>query len=241
MRIKITLQYNGTPFQGSQVQKSTSNTVMGMLQHAFHRLGIDTLPVASGRTDKGVHATGQVVHCDLPPHWHDTARLKTVLNRHLPAAIRIRSIDYVAADFHARFSAKRRIYRYILSEAEPNPFEWDFITFSEALDVPLIDDAMKAFVGEHDFSRFKKIGSETPHDRRIIYRAFAYRHRGKVVLTFEGNGFLRSQIRLMVGFLLQINAGKRTKADLIEQLACRADYKVKPAPHNGLYLARIKY
>ena len=242
MRVKITLQYNGTTFMGSQVQKSTSNTVMGALQHAFHRLGIDTVPVASGRTDRGVHATGQVVHCDLPPHWHHYERLKTILNRHLPSAIHIRSIHAAAADFHARFSAKRRVYRYIMSEAEPNPFEADFITFSgTALDVALLNDAMGAFVGTHNFERFKKSGSDTSHDLRIIYKAFAYRWRGKVVLTFEGSGFLRSQIRMMVGFLLQINAGRRSKADLAEQLGCRADFKIKPAPHNGLYLARIKY
>ena len=241
MRIKITLSYNGTTYAGSQVQKSTPNTVMGTLQHAFRRLGIDALPVASGRTDRGVHATGQVVHCDVPQHWHDTARLQVMLNRQLPPSIRIRAIKTVAGDFHARFSARRRVYRYILSEAEPSPFEWDFVTFTQSLDLGRINDAMTAFLGTHDFTRFKKTGSETPSDRRTVYRAFAYRHRGKVVFTFEGSAFLRSQIRLMVGFLLQVNAGKRSREELVEQLACRADYKIPPAPHNGLYLAKIKY
>ena len=242
MRVKITLLYNGTTFMGSQVQKSTANTVMGSLQHAFHRLGIDTVPVASGRTDRGVHATGQVVHCDLPEHWHHYERLKSVLNRHLPSSIHVRSIVPVAGDFHARFSAKRRVYRYIISESEPNPFEADFVTFSDTpINVALLNDAMAAYVGTHDFTYFRKTGSDTHHDRRIIYKAFAYRWHGKVVLNFEGNGFLRSQIRMMVGFLLQINGGKRSKADLVEQLACRTDFKTKPAPHNGLYLARIKY
>jgi tRNA pseudouridine38-40 synthase len=241
MRIKITLQYNGTDFFGSQVQKETKETVMGVLQHAFHRLGIDAVPVASGRTDKGVHATGQVVHCDLPDYWHDMVKLKTMLNRRLPASIRIRSIKHVASDFHARFSATRRVYRYIISETEPSPFEWDFVTFTDALDLDMINDAMKAYLGTHDFVKFKKTGSETAHDRRTIYKAFAYRHRGKVIFTFEGNSFLRSQIRMMVGFLFLINSGKRSKEDLIDQLACRSDFKIKPAPHNGLYLAKIKY
>lgn len=241
MRVKITLQYNGTGFFGSQVQKETKQTVMGVVQHAFHRLGIDTSPVASGRTDKGVHATGQVVHCDLPEYWHDTVKLKTMINRHLPPSVRIRSIKRVAPDFHARFSATRRVYRYIFSEAEPTPFEWDFVTFTAPLDLEKINDAMETYLGSHDFVKFKKTGSETAHDRRTIFKAFAYRHRGKVVFTFEGNSFLRSQIRMMVGFLLLINSGKRTKGDLVEQLACRADFKIKPAPHNGLYLAKIKY
>jgi tRNA pseudouridine38-40 synthase len=241
MRVRITLAYNGTTFMGSQEQTSTGNTVMGTLHRALARLGIDARPVASGRTDSGVHATGQVVHCDLPPHWGDIGKLRSVLNRQLPPAIRIRRIEPVHPEFHARFSARRRVYRYVLSEAEPNPFEHDFVTFSPPLDVAKIDDAIQAFVGTHDFEKFKKTGSETAHDRRTIFKASAYRWRGKVILRIEGNGFLRSQIRMMVGFLLDISAGKRTKEELIRQLECEADYKIKPAPHNGLYLAKIYY
>ncbi len=241
MRVKITLAYNGTSFMGSQMQTSTGNTVMGALHRALARLGIDALPVASGRTDSGVHASGQVVHCDLPAHWSDIGKLKWVLNRQLPPSVRIRRVEPVHPEFHARFSARRRVYRYLLSEAEPNPFEWDFVTFCDPLDVAKIDDAMQAFVGTHDFERFKKTGSETAHDRRTIYSARAYRHKGRVVLRIEGNGFLRSQIRLMVGFLLAISAGKRSKEDLVRQLACEADFKIPPAPHNGLYLAKIYY
>lgn len=241
MRIKITLQYNGTSFFGSQIQTETPHTVMGTLEHAFRRLGIDTVAVAAGRTDRGVHATGQVVHCDLPDYWHNITKLKVVLNRQLPPTICIRTIRIVANDFHARFHAKRRRYRYILSEREPSPFEWDFVTFSEKLDVAAINRAMKTFVGTHDFTYFKKTGSETSHDRRTIYRAFAYRHRDKTVLVFEGSAFLRSQVRMMVGFLLAINSGKRTVEELERQLACKTVYFDKPAPHNGLYLARISY
>ncbi len=241
MRVKIVLQYNGTSFMGSQTQTTTANTVMGVLHHAMQRLGINAVPVASGRTDRGVHATGQTVHCDLPPHWEEYKDLRHSLNRHLPPTIRIRSLTPVSDAFHARFSAKRRVYRYLLSESEPNPFEWDFVTFSPPLDTGVLNAAMKTFLGTHDFSRFKKSGSETKNDVRTIYRAFAYRHGGRVVLTFEGNGFLRSQIRMMVGFLLEVNAGRRTVQELAEQLACRSDFRVKPAPHNGLYLAKIKY
>ncbi len=241
MRVKILLAYNGTPFFGSQVQKETRNTVMGTLQHAFHRLGIDTSPVASGRTDRGVHATGQVVHCDLPDYWHNTQKLHTSLNRLLPPSIRIRAVSTVSSDFHARFSARRRIYRYVLSETDPTPFEADFVTFSDPIDVALMNRAIRYFVGEHDFRHFKRVGSETPTDVRTIYRAFVYRHRGKVIITFEGNGFLRTQVRLMVGFLFAINRGQRTIEDLAEQVACHSDFKVKPAPGNGLYLSKILY
>lgn len=241
MRVKITLAYNGTAFFGSQIQKETSQTVMGVLQHAFHRLGIDASPVASGRTDRGVHASGQVVHCDLPDYWHHTHKLQHQLNRLLPPTIRIKAIQTVSSSFHARFSAKRRIYRYIISEAEPNPFEHDFVTFTGPIDLERLRHAMQRFVGEHDFKYFQKLGSDPHSTLRTIYRTRAYRHKHYTVLTFEGSAFLRTQIRLMVGFLLAINSGKRTTEELANQLACHHDYHIKPAPGNGLYLAKIKY
>ena len=241
MRVKITLQYNGAPFLGLQSQTTTKNTILGTLQSAFSRLGIDEKLTASGRTDKGVHATGQVLHCDLPPHWQDLKKLKRSLNHQLPDAIHIRRIEEAADDFHARYSAKRRIYRYVLSTREPNPFEADFVTFVDAANYETIRRAIGTFVGTYDFRHFKKSGSETENDIRTVYRAFAYRHNGNIVLTFEANGYLRSQIRLMVGFLLLISRGKRSIDDLKAQLGCQADFKIKPAPCNGLYLAKVKY
>ena len=241
MRIKITLQYNGAPYLGLQSQTSTESTIIGTLHNALLRLGIEGKLIASGRTDKGVHATGQVLHCDLPPHWHDLKKLKRSLNHQLPDSIHVRRIEEAANDFHARYSAKRRIYRYILTAHEPNPFEADFVTFIDAVDFAAISRAIGCFVGTYDFRYFKKSGSETENDIRTIYRAFAYRKNGNIVLTFEANGYLRSQIRLMVGFLLLISQKKRSVNDLKAQLMCQANFKVKPAPCNGLYLAKVKY
>lgn len=241
MRVKITLQYNGAPYLGLQSQTKTENTVIGTLQRALLRLNINEKIVASGRTDKGVHATGQVLHCDLPQHWHNLQKLKRSLNHQLPDSIHIRRIEEAADDFHARYSAKRRVYRYILSAREPNPFEADFITFVDSVDFSALVRAIGSYVGTYDFKYFKKSGSDTENDIRTVYRAIAYRRNKNIVLTFEANGYLRSQIRMMVGFLLLVSQGKRNVGDLKAQLLCEADFKVKPAPCNGLYLAKVKY
>ncbi len=240
-RVKITLSYNGSAFMGSQQQPNTHNTVIGTLLIALKRLQIESIPKGSGRTDRGVHATHQVMHLDIPPYWDDLRRLCDMLNLLLPPSLRILRIVWVNNDFHARYSAKRRVYRYVIKEGKSNPFEDEFITFIPQLNREVIADAIGCFVGTHDFELFKKSGNDLGHFTRIIHRAYVYDHKGYFVLVFEGNGFLRAQIRLMVGFLLRISAGKATKEQLIEQLKGAKRHTTAIAPHNGLYLTRIKY
>ena len=100
---------------GSQVQTSTPNTVMGVFQRVLENLGISAVAVASGRTDRDVHATAQVVHVDLPPFWNDLEKLKTALNHQFPPSLHVKRIETVSSDFHARYGAKVRTYRYIIT------------------------------------------------------------------------------------------------------------------------------
>lgn len=236
MRVALKIAYNGTHFLGSQTQKSSTNTVLGKLEHVLTKLGIEQKIQASGRTDKGVHATAQICHIDLPPFWSDLGKLKRVLNEMLPPTIHIRSVFQVADDFHARYSAKKRLYRYIIKVGESNPFEEGFITFVPALDTQELRKKIKLFEGEHDFAFFMKSKSDTKSSVRTIYRAFCYEYKDAIILCFEANGFLRSQIRMMVGALLS-----RTSTEIQECLQCKKKHKIKPAPSNGLYLARITY
>ena len=236
MRAALYFSYNGTHFLGSQTQKETSNTVLGELENVLKKLGIEQKVIASGRTDKGVHATMQVCHIDLPPYWNDLKKLKRVLNEMLCDALHVKKIIHVSDDFHARYSAKRRTYRYIIKTTQSNPFEKDFITFLKNVDFERIRQDIKLFIGEHDFKQFMKTGSDVKSTTRVIYKAFAYKYKGCIVLHFEANGFLRSQIRLMVGALLTLNA-----QEIQEQLNCSQKYKIKPAPANGLYLSKITY
>lgn len=236
MRCALTIAYNGTNFLGSQTQKSSSNTVLGQIEHVLNQINIDFKVVASGRTDRGVHATGQVCHIELPPFWSDLKKLKKVLNEMLPPSIHVKSIKAVNNDFHARYSAKKRVYRYIIKEATSNPFEDNFVTFVNNIEFEKIKKNIKLFKGEFDFKYFMKSGSDIKSTTRVIYKAFAYRHKDFIILNFEANGFLRSQIRLMVGALLALESDEITK-----QLTCKKNYKIKPAKSNGLYLAKIKY
>ena len=236
MRVCLILAYNGTHFFGSQTQKESKNTVLGVLEHVLAQLGIREKVIASGRTDRGVHATGQACHLDLPDFWHDTLKLQRVLNEMLPKTIRVTSIKQVSSDFHTRYGAKKRLYRYVIKEGASNPFEDAFVTFLEKVDFERLQKNIKLFEGEHDFAFFMKSGSDVKTTVRTLFKTRAYRYKQYTVLTFEANGFLRTQIRLMVGALLTKNA-----QEITELLACEKKHKIKPAPSNGLYLARIKY
>lgn len=236
MRIALTVSYNGTNFLGSQVQTQTTNTILGNIEQILKQLGIDSKLVASGRTDKGVHALRQVCHIDLPEFWSDLLKLKQTINKMLPSSIHIRRIIKVDKEFHARYSAKKRRYRYIIKNETSNPFESDFITFLPTVNFKLIKKNINIFVGTHDFKYFMKTGSDIKTTTRTIYKAFAYKHKDYIVINFEANGFLRSQIRLMVGALLNLK-----DYQIKEKLDTKTDYKTKPAPSNGLYLSKIKY
>jgi len=236
------MSYNGSTYEGSQVQLHTDNTIMGQMYKALESLNIKSKLHASGRTDAGVHAFKQVMHCDVPSFWINVDKLKEHLNHKLPASIHIRQLSVCDEDFHSRYSAKRRAYRYILSDECTNPFEEAFVTF---IDTPVhkkrLQEAMLVFEGEHDFSCFKKSGSETKSDVRVIYKSRVYTYKKKTVLYFEANGFLRSQIRLMVAFLLKINNAELNVEQLKLQLSTMEVFNNRPAPANGLYLSNIVY
>ena len=236
MRCILTMAYDGSHYLGSQVQKETKNTIFGQLEEILIKLGINSKPIASGRTDKGVHATAQVCHIDLPPFWNDTNKLKKVINKMLPDSIIIKKVEIVKNDFHARYSAKRRVYRYIIKNTKSNPFENNFITFIEDINFENISKNIKFFEGKHNFKEFMKTGSDVKTTTRVIYKAFAYKYKDYIILNFEANGFLRSQIRLMVASLLKLST-----QEIKEQLSIKKHYRLKPAPSNGLYLAKIKY
>ena len=114
MRCSLTISYNGTHYLGSQTQTSSKNTILGQLEHVLREINIECKVIASGRTDKGVHATGQVCHIDLPEFWNDLVKLKKVLNEMLVKSIHVKSIKEVDDEFHARYSAKATRLKMIL-------------------------------------------------------------------------------------------------------------------------------
>lgn len=240
MNLKFTIAYDGSLYQGSQKQPN-QNTIEDELLKAFKTLNIQTNIILSGRTDKEVHATGQVFNCEIPSYWTDFKKLKEILNKRLPSSIKINHISKVADDFHARFHAKKRTYRYLITTKPTTPFNDKFITYVKDINEELIKEAIKEFVGVYDFKYFHKTGSDKDITVREIFETDFYKYKNIYVFKFTANSYLRSQIRLMVGFLLAISNGKVTIEDLKEQLRVQKHHFKTPAIANGLYLAKIKY
>ncbi|MBU0923729.1 tRNA pseudouridine(38-40) synthase TruA [bacterium] len=240
MNLKFVVAYDGSLYQGSQKQPN-GLTVEDKLLKAFKKINIETNIVLSGRTDKEVHATGQVFNCIVPDFWTDFFKLKEVLNRNLPSSIKISKISKVADDFHSRFHAKKRVYRYIITSKPTNPFNDKFITYVENIDEELLKHAIKEFIGVYDFKYFHKTGSDKDITIREIFDTSFYKYRDIYVFKFTANSYLRSQIRLMVGFLLAINENKQSIENLKKQLRLEGHFFKLPSKANGLYLAKIKY
>ena len=240
MRVKAVIAYNGTKFQGFQKQTSTRQTITTTIEEALESLGITSPLVGSGRTDASVHATGQVIHFDLPPYWKDLDRLKSHLNGKLED-VYFKHISPSEQDFHARFSAKRRIYRYCIKSTEPTLFEKDFVSSLSLGSIVKLEEALACFVGEHDFSYFLKTGSETKNNIRQIYKAYHIQRGRYHYLYFEANGFLRAQVRMMIDFAIKVANEELTLAQLKEQLALKTIHSRGLAPPQGLYLSRVLY
>jgi len=240
MRVKAVLTYDGSCYQGFQKQTSTQNTISAAIEKALVSLHIHSPITGSGRTDAGVHATGQVIHFDLPDFWDDLAKLKCNLNRKL-TDISFKHISKVNDDFHARFSAKKRVYRYVFKTQKPSVFEQKYISYYETFDPALLVEALKVFEGEHDFNFFRKTGSLTHTSIREIYNTTYVERKGYHFIYFQANGFLRSQVRMMVDMAMSSATNKVTLAQLQEQLHCQEKHSTKLAPAAGLYLANIFY
>ena len=240
IRVKAVIAYDGSCFFGFQKQTSTPQTVTHAIEEALHSLQIHSAVVGSGRTDAGVHATGQVIHFDLPHFWTDLDKLKVTLNRKLKE-IQFKHISIVSNDFHARFSAKKRVYRYVFKTKKPSVFENNYITYYPEFNTDLLLQALHAFEGVHDFSCFQKTGTVTHTTIRTIYQTTYKKYHGYHMIYFQANGFLRSQVRMMVETVMRCARGELALAQLQEQLRYRKKHVTKLAPPQGLYLSRIIY
>lgn len=243
--IALTLEYDGTAFAGSQFQVG-ERTVQGELEAAWTKLTGDTLRWSfAGRTDAGVHARGQVANA----HTHTSYDLPTIqraLNALGPRDLGVRGIREVPLDFHARFSAWRRDYRYlILNERWPAPLlRTRMLHVPQALDVAAMDDGIRRLVGEHDFVSFGTVSQGSTVRQCFEARCFGMTSddRQVVVIEISANGFLRHMVRAITGTLVQVGLGKLTPADVstILQRRDRAAGGPGAAPH-GLYLESVRY
>ncbi len=240
MRVKGVISYDGGYFRGFQRQKSTKDTVTTHIEDALKALNIKSEIRGSGRTDARVHASGQVIDFEIPHYWSSTQKLQREVNRKLKK-IYIKHISIVDDSFHSRFCAKRRVYRYIFKTSKPSIFEENYISYYPQFDKDRLTNTLKRFEGVHNFEYFQKSGSIVHTTIREIYST-RYIQRGDYhYIYFEANGFLRSQVRMMIDALMLCT----NRAISIEQIKEQIDHRVKHtqtlAPPEGLYLARVIY
>jgi len=240
MRVKAVISYDGSHYLGFQKQKSSKRTITTAIEESLLSLHIPSVITGSGRTDAGVHATGQVIHFDLPDFWNDLEKLKLNLNRKL-TDISFKHITKVSDDFHARFSAKKRLYRYVFKTQTPSVFEQKYISQYSEFDPHLLMQALAYFEGKHDFTMFHKTGTETHTNNREIYHSTYVQRHGYHFIYFQANGFLRAQVRMMIDAAMRCAKNEMTLTQLQEQLNCQKKHTTNLATPEGLYLAKIIY
>jgi tRNA pseudouridine38-40 synthase len=247
-RYALLVEYDGAPFAGWQRQ-SGQPSVQEAVETAIRVLepGADGI-AAAGRTDAGVHATGQVAHCDLARDW-DPFRLAQALNAHLrPAPVAILATARVAPDFHARFSATGRRYRYriLARRAPPVLAAGQVWRVPQPLDMAAMREAAAHLVGRHDFTTFRaaQCQSDSPVKTldRIDIAALPCPGGTEYHLDFAARSFLHNQVRSIVGTLERVGAGAWTPADVAAALAARDRAACGPvAPPDGLCLTVVTY
>jgi len=244
-RLKLVISYDGRDFAGWQSQKH-ANTIQDNLEAAFERVCGQRLTVTgSGRTDSGVHALGQCAHVDVPGALFVADRWLKALNGVLPQTIRILRARFVPKSFHARFSAKSKVYRYrIINGLVRPPLEigraWHVAAL---LDRDLLGRAAALFCGRHDFAAFAaNRGKEERSTMRTVEYARVTRRRDLIEIEFLANGFLYKMVRLMVGSIVRCALDKESlqSIELRLELPSRAASRFV-APAGGLYLVRVRY
>lgn len=244
-RLKLVIAYDGTPFAGWQSQ-SHCNTIQDHVERAFERiLGRPVRVHGSGRTDAGVHAFAQCAHVDLPNDRLSAARWTEALNALLPPTIRALRCSYVSNDFHARLSAKGKIYRYRiwLASVLP-PFEycraWHV---PRPVDLKVLKGAARHFVGTHDFAGFAANRGESEKSTIRTIHSVRVRQEGPcVTIEFDGDGFLYKMVRLIVGSLVKCALGKMRIEDVTARLDSGQVRSARfAAPAEGLHLVRVRY
>lgn len=243
-RIRLTLEYDGTPFCGWQRQVGQPS-VQQALEEAIARFSGETVVTqAAGRTDTGVHALGQVVHFDLERQW-DAFRVREALNYHLrPAPVAVVEAEAVGMDFEARFSAKARHYEFIILNRRARPaLEMNKVWHVPMpLDAEAMHAAAQLILGRHDFTTFRAAECQAKSPEKTLDVFTVSRQADHIVITASARSFLHHQVRSMTGSLKLVGEGKWSPADFRAALDARERARCGPlAPPQGLYLTRVDY
>lgn len=243
-RIAVGVEYNGADFNGFQKQKSSANTIQARLEDALSRVANEPVTlVCAGRTDAGVHATGQVIHFDTLARRPQKAWIEGV-NTHLPDEIRVKWSSAVGPLFHARFSALSRTYRYlILSDPIKTAILQRQVSWTRyVLDLELMQQAGEQLIGEHDFTSFRAAQCQAASPVREVTGLRLFRHGRLIVLEITANAFLHHMVRNIVGTLIDIGRGARPVTWIEDLLAVKDRNLASATGHPfGLYLVAVGY
>ena len=242
--IKITIEYDGKDFNGWQKQPDKLN-IQGTIEQAIERITGEKVELnASGRTDAGVHAIGQVANFktnyELP-----IEKWPLALNANLKKSIVIKSVEEVEERFHSRLTCKKKTYRYIINNSKYGTAIYRNLEthIPQKLDVEKMKNAVKYFEGEHDFKAFKASGTSSKSSVRTIYKAEVIEMPDeRIYIELTGSGFLYNMVRIISGTLVEVGLGK-IKPEAIPEIieSKQREQAGKTLPPNGLYLVKVEY
>lgn len=240
MRIKAIMSYKGTNYFGFQIQPSEKEkTIQGEIQKVLSKIFSCEIKIyASGRTDRGVHAINQCFHFDVDKQI-DLAKLKHSLNSLLPQDMHIKSLEQVDDKFHARFNVTSKTYRYIINMGEYDPLNNDLVyNLNSELDLDLMLEAKKLFIGEHSFHNF--CTNDEDFIRKI--ESIEFKKNGDLlIIDLTANGFRRYMVRMIVGTLIEVGLNKLSLEKVKYYLSSNMDRVSYKAISSGLYLYQISY
>ena len=244
--IRLTIEYDGKDFNGWQKQPTKLN-IQGEIERAIESLtGEENIDlIASGRTDAGVHALGQVANFKTNNESIPIEKFALALNTKLKRSVRIKNAEEVDERFHSRYTCKRKTYRYIINNNECESaiyrnFEYHMPV---KLDIKVMQKAIKHFEGEHDFKGFKASGTSSKSSVRTIYLAEVKNtDDGRIYIELTGNGFLYNMVRIIAGTMVDVGMGK-IKPEEITDIINKGDRQLagKTLPPNGLFLIKVEY
>ncbi len=243
-RYRLTIEYDGTPFSGWQRQDG-QHSVQAALEDAIARLGEENVTLfGAGRTDAGVHALGQVAHVDLDKDW-TTEKLMGAINAQVrPDPVSVLDVAVVDEDFHARFSATARHYRFrILDRRAPPALDRNRVWWvTHTLDAAAMHEAAQTLVGHHDFTTFRSAQCQSKSPVKTLDRLDVVREGAEVVVYASARSFLHNQVRSLVGTLKLAGEGKWSASDVRAALEAADRSACGPvAPPDGLYLISVDY
>jgi len=242
--IKLTIEYDGKSFNGWQKQPNKLN-IQGEIEQVISSItGEEKIELnASGRTDAGVHALGQVANFKTNSNI-PIEKIAIAINSRLKKSIVIKKAEEVDDRFHSRYNCKRKTYRYIINNSNNGTAIYRNLEYyvPQKLDVLKMQEAVKYFEGEHDFKGFKASGTSSKSSVRIIYDAKVKQENDKVYIELTGNGFLYNMVRIIAGTLVDVGLGKTNVEDMGEILSSKDRSRAgKTLPPQGLYLVKVEY